>query len=242
MTEPKQAVTYNINPKAIWYDGTPITWEDFHWQWRARNGSNKAYQISSSTGYSDIENVARGRDDREVIVTLKNKYADWQALFYGLYPASTNKSPEIFNSGWRARPLTTAGPFKLGSIDLTAKTVTLVRNEKWWGNPAKLESIVFRAIDADAQIDALANGEIDIMDIGPDVNNTTCQRHHGYRDPIAWGTELPALHHQRHRRHSPGPQGAAGAGDGDRSSGHCQGDARPARHRSNDARQSHLHA
>ena len=170
VTEPKQVVTYNINPKAIWYDGTPITWEDFHWQWRALNGSNKAYQISSSNGYSDIESVARGRDDREVVVTFKNKYADWQSLFYGLYPASTNKSPQIFNDGWRARPLTTAGPFKLGSIDQTAKTVTLVRNEKWWGKPAKLDTIVFRAIDLDAQIDALANGEIDIMDIGPDVN------------------------------------------------------------------------
>ena len=42
VTEPKQVVTYNINPKAIWYDGTPITWEDFDWQWRALNGSNKA--------------------------------------------------------------------------------------------------------------------------------------------------------------------------------------------------------
>ena len=104
------------------------------------------------------------------IVTFKNKYADWQPLFYGLLPASTNKSPKIFNDGWRARPLTTAGPFKLGSIDQTAKTVTLVRNEKWWGKPAKLDTIVFRAIDADAQIDALANGEIDLMDIGPDVN------------------------------------------------------------------------
>jgi peptide/nickel transport system substrate-binding protein len=66
--------------------------------------------------------------------------------------------------------LTTAGPFKFGSIDKTAKTVTLVRNEKWWGKPAKLDIIVFRAIDADAQIDALANGEVDLLDIGPDVN------------------------------------------------------------------------
>jgi peptide/nickel transport system substrate-binding protein len=170
VTEPKQVVTYNINPKAIWYDGTPITWEDLYWQWRAGNGSNKAYQIASATGYSDVENVTRGRDDREVIVTFKTKYADWQDLFYALYPASTNKSPQIFNDGWRDRPLTTAGPFKLGTIDLTAKTVTLVRNEKWWGAPAKLDSIVFRAIDSDAQIDALANGEVDTMDIGPDVN------------------------------------------------------------------------
>jgi peptide/nickel transport system substrate-binding protein len=170
VTEPAQVVTYNINPRAIWYDGTPITWEDFYWQWRAQNGSNPAYQISSSSGYSDIESVERGRDDREVIVTFTHRYADWQAVFYALYPASTNRSPEIFNDGWRERPLTTAGPFTFGSRDLTAQTVTLVRNEKWWGEPAKLDTIVFRAIDLDAQIDALANGEIDLMDIGPDVN------------------------------------------------------------------------
>jgi len=170
VTEPKQVVTYRINPKAMWYDGTPITWEDFHWQWRALNGTNKAYQISSSNGYSDIENVERGRDDREVVVTFKDKYADWQDVFYSLYPASTNKSPQVFNEGWKNGPLTTAGPFKIGTIDQTAKTVTLVRNEKWWGRPAKLDTIVFRAIDLDAQIDAIANGEVDMMDIGPDVN------------------------------------------------------------------------
>jgi peptide/nickel transport system substrate-binding protein len=170
ITEPKQVVTYNIHPKAAWYDGTPITWEDFYWQWRSRNGTDKAYQISSANGYEDIESVARGRDDREVVVTFKGKYADWQPIFYALYPASTNKSPKIFNEGWKNGPLTTAGPFKIGSIDQTAKTFTLVRNEKWWGRPAKLDAIVFRAIDIDAQIDAVANGEVDLMDIGPDVN------------------------------------------------------------------------
>jgi peptide/nickel transport system substrate-binding protein len=45
-----------------------------------------------------------------------------------------------------------------------------VRNEKWWGNRAKLDRIVFRVIESNAQIDALANGEIDAMDIGPDAS------------------------------------------------------------------------
>lgn len=169
-TEPKQVVTYQINPKAAWYDGTPITWEDFHWQWRASNGADKAYQIGSSGGYDVIDSVRRGKDDHEVIVTYKRRYADWQATFNPIYPVSTNADPRVFNEGWRDRPLTTAGPFKLGSIDLTAKTITLVRNEKWWGAPAKLERIVYRIIDPDAQIDAIANGEIDAMDVGPDAN------------------------------------------------------------------------
>ena len=168
--EPKQVVTFVINPKAAWYDGTPITWEDFHWQWRANNGSDKRYQIASANGWEAIESVQRGRDDREVLVTFRSRYADWKAVFSQIYPASTNRDPQVFNEGWKDKPLTTAGPFKLESIDVTAKTVTLVRNERWWGDPAKLDRIVYRVIDPDAQIDALANGEIDGMDVGPDVN------------------------------------------------------------------------
>jgi peptide/nickel transport system substrate-binding protein len=169
-TDPKQVVTYEINPKAIWYDGTPVTWEDFLWQWKATNGTNNAYQISSANGYEEIENVERGKDEREVVVTFKHKYADWQNIFYPFYPASTNKSPKIFNEGWKDGALTTAGPFKIDSIDRTSQTITLVRNEKWWGVRPKLDRIIFRIIDQDAQIDALANGEVDAIDVGPDAN------------------------------------------------------------------------
>ena len=168
--EPGQVVTYDINPKAAWYDGTPITWEDFHWQWRASGGTDKAYQISSANGYDAIEKVEKGTNEREVVVTFKRRYSDWQSIFSQLYPASTNRDPRIFNEGWKDRPLTSGGPFKLGSIDITAKTITLVRNERWWGKPARLERIVYRVIDPDAQIDAIANGEIDAIDVGPDVN------------------------------------------------------------------------
>jgi peptide/nickel transport system substrate-binding protein len=163
-------VTYEINPQAVWSDGTPITWEDFYWQWQANNGENPAYQISSSNGYSDIQNVERGANDREVIVTFAVRYADWQAIYNPIYPASTNRDPQIFNEGWRQQPRVTAGPFAFESVNQTAKTITLVRSETWWGDRAKLDRIVYRALEATAQIDALANGEIDMLDIGPDVN------------------------------------------------------------------------
>ena len=167
---PPQVVTYAINPRAVWADGTPITWEDFYWQWKAQNGSDTQYQIASASGYEDIEDVQKGKDEREVIVTFKHSYADWRAIFDPVYPATTNKDPKVFNEGWKERPLTTAGPFVLDSIDQTAKTITLVRNDKWWGNRARLDAIMYRAIEPDAQIDALANGEIDATDVGPDAN------------------------------------------------------------------------
>jgi peptide/nickel transport system substrate-binding protein len=168
-TAPKQVVTYDINPKARWYDDTPITWVDFEAQWEALNGTDPAYRVASTQGYDKIESVVRGRDDREAVVTFRRPYADWKGLF-DLYPASTNRDPAVFNDGWKDRPRTTAGPFKLEGVDRTGHTITLVRNEKWWGKPATLDRIVFRVIDPDAQVDALANGEIDFIDVGPDVN------------------------------------------------------------------------
>jgi peptide/nickel transport system substrate-binding protein len=168
--DPRQVVTYRINPKAAWDDGTPITKSDFEAQWKALSGSNPAYRIASSSGYEQIESVARGADDREVVVTFQRPYADWKALFSPLYPASTNNDPAVFNDGWRARPLTTAGPFRFESLDETAKTISLVRNPKWWGKWPKLDRIVFRVLDPAVQVDALLNGEIDVLDVAADVN------------------------------------------------------------------------
>jgi peptide/nickel transport system substrate-binding protein len=169
-TSPKQVVTYKLNPKATWDDGTPITIADFEAQWKALAGTDTRFRIVSSNGYEKIESVVQGADEREIIVTYASPFVDWQGIFSPLYPASTNKDPAVFNDGWKDKPLTTAGPFKLGSVDPTAQLITLVRNEKWWGRPAKLDSLVFRKIDRDAQPGALANGEIDFMGIGSDVN------------------------------------------------------------------------
>jgi len=169
-TDPRQVVTYRINPRAAWEDGTPITEADFEAQWRALSGTNPAYRIASSSGYDQIDSVARGADDREVVVTFRRPYADWKALFSPLYPAATNNDPATFNDGWKAKLLTTAGPFAFEAIDQTAQTVSLVRNPKWWGNKAKLDRIVFRVIDPAAQVDALLNGEIDVLDVAADVN------------------------------------------------------------------------
>ena len=169
-TDPKQVITYRINPKATWSDGTPITWADFEAQWKSQNGTNPAYRTASNNGYEHIESVVRGADDREVVVTYAQPYVDWKGLFSPLYPASTNNDPKVYNEGWIGKVPVTAGPFRFERIDETAKTVTLVRDDNWWGKRAKLDRIIYRMIPADAQIDALINGEIDFIDVGPDVN------------------------------------------------------------------------
>jgi peptide/nickel transport system substrate-binding protein len=170
-TSPKQKITYKLNPKAKWNDGTPITWADFEAQWKSNNGSNKEYSVSSTNGYDAIESVARGADDSEVVVTYARNYADWQPVFSPLYPKSTNSDPAKFNTGWaEAMPGPTAGPFKFSTLDKTAKTVTIERDPNWWGNEAKLDKIIYKGIEDNATADAVDNGEADFFEIAANVN------------------------------------------------------------------------
>ncbi|MGH3821336.1 MAG: ABC transporter family substrate-binding protein [Pseudonocardiaceae bacterium] len=168
-----QVVTYTLRAEATWSDGTPMTWQDFRVQWQALSGSNKEFQIASNTGYKDIASVERGTSDKQAVVTFATPFADWQTIFDPLYPASTNTNPEVFNQGWKQGFPLTAGPFKVGQIDRTAKTITMVRDEKWWGTKPRLDQIIFLAIPRVSQFDSLANKETDYVNVGSDVNAYT---------------------------------------------------------------------
>lgn len=168
-----QVVTYTLRDEATWSDGKPMTWEDIRAQWQALNGENKAFLIASNTGYRDIGSVERGKTDKQAVVTFATPFSDWQGLFSPLYPASTNTNPDVFNNGWTQGVLATAGPFRVSQIDQTAKTITVVRDGKWWGKKPRLDRIVYRAIPPEAAFDALANNEADFVDIGPDLNSYT---------------------------------------------------------------------
>jgi peptide/nickel transport system substrate-binding protein len=165
-----QVVTYTIRAEATWDDGTPITWQDLQAQWQAMNSSNPAFEVASTTGYEDIASVERGGDDKQAVVTFARVFGEWRSLFSPLYPASTNTDPATFNDGWINAVPTSAGPFRMETVDTTAQTITLVRNERWWGEPAKLNRIIFRVVERGALADALANNEIDWYEIGSDVN------------------------------------------------------------------------
>jgi peptide/nickel transport system substrate-binding protein len=168
----KQTVTYKLNPKAKWSDGTSITYKDYVAQWKALSGTTAAYSPASTTGYQNVAKVVRGADDYEFVITFATTFTDWKSLYthaatVPLYPASTTATPTAFNSVWtNAIPLT-AAPFKVGSLNQTDKTVTLVRDPAWWGDPAILDTVVFKTISNVAQPSAFANGEVDSFVVGP---------------------------------------------------------------------------
>ncbi|GAU65256.1 ABC transporter substrate-binding protein [Streptomyces sp. NBRC 110611] len=167
--DPKQVVTYTINSKARWSDGTPITAADFIAQWTALRGKDSAYWTARNAGYDRIGKVEQGAGPREVKVTFARPYADWRSLFTPLYPKSVMGDANAFNDRARERLTVGAGPFLVQQRDAKRGRVVLARNPKWWGAPAKLRTIVLEAVPGDKRAAALAAGTVDVAAVDPGV-------------------------------------------------------------------------
>ncbi|MFI1756618.1 ABC transporter family substrate-binding protein [Streptomyces sp. NPDC020571] len=204
-TEPKQVVLYKLNQQAVWSDGREIGAADFAAQWRALSGKDSAYWTARNAGYDRIEKIERGANDLEVKVTFSRPYADWKALFTPLYPKDVTGTPDAFNDGARRTLKVSAGPFAVKKVDTKGDRVVLTGNPRWWGEPAKLDQIVLRAVPRDERVSALVAGKLDLAEIDPETADEVSLAA-GPRDP-ATGTPLmgpggtPA----------PGPQGRSAA-------------------------------
>ncbi|MEU9236720.1 ABC transporter family substrate-binding protein [Streptomyces subrutilus] len=163
--EPKQVVLYKLNQQAVWSDGREIGAPDFVAQWRALNGKDSAFWTARNAGYERIEKIERGKTDLEVKVTFARPYADWRSLFSPLYPKQVTATPEAFNEGARGALKATAGPFGLGAVDKKTGTASLTRNPRWWGQPAKLDTLVLTAVPRAQRPAALASGKVDLAEI-----------------------------------------------------------------------------
>ncbi len=176
-TDP-QVITYTINPKATWSDGTPITWEDIAAQIAATSGKDKAFAIASPSGSDRVASVTRGVDDRQAVMTFAQHYPEWRGMFAGntmLLPKSMTSNPDVFNKGQLDKPGPSAGPFMVTAVDKTAQRITLTRNPNWWGTPPLLDTITFLALDDAARIPALMNNTIDATGLASLDELTTVQ-------------------------------------------------------------------
>lgn len=171
-----QTVVLKINPKAVWSDGTPISADDFIWNWQAQNGTNKDLDVASTTGYEDIGSVTGSDGGKTVTIVFKKPFADWKALFGNLLPKNLMEQTapgdlaKQWNEGLANFPTWSGGPFKIASYTKD-ETLTLVPNDKWWGKKPNLDQIVVRfGIATGAVPQALQNKEIDLAYPQPQID------------------------------------------------------------------------
>ncbi|MFE9327287.1 ABC transporter family substrate-binding protein [Nocardia sp. NPDC052278] len=166
-TNPQQ-VTYTINPKAVWSDGNPITWEDIKSEANALSGRDKRFLIAITNGFEFVDKVERGVDDREAVLTFSHPYAEWRGQFAGnasLFPKSVTADPDSFNNSLADAMGPSAGPFQVVSTDRSQGRIVLGRNPKWWGSKPELDTITYSVLDHSAWTTALQNNELDLVQL-----------------------------------------------------------------------------
>lgn len=179
-----QTIEYKIQPDAKWMDGTPISANDFIYNWKVANGEDCPDCTPASTGgYEQIKSIESSNNGKTVTVVFNKPYTDWKQLWSAtspMYPAhiaakhgdldtpeGLAKAYSWFNENV---PTYSGGPFKVKNWN-GGKALTLVPNENWYGKGPKLDRLVYRIIDDQAQMPtALQNGEVDAIVPQPQVD------------------------------------------------------------------------
>ena len=182
-TDP-QTIVYEIQPEAVWSDGTPISAEDFVYNWKAQNGRDcPDCAAASVSGYDQIESVVGSNGGKTVTVTFAQPYTDWQNLWSSggpIYPAHIAAQQGDLNTpqGLAAAfgyfgttvPDYSGGPFQIDNFDDNV-SVTMVPNPQWYGAGPNLDRVIFRIItDAAQEPTALANNEVQVIYPQPQVD------------------------------------------------------------------------
>jgi peptide/nickel transport system substrate-binding protein len=172
-----QTITYQIRPEASWSDGTSITADDFRYLWEHSNGTNPKTDTVTTVGYDRIGRVDGSADGKTVTVVFSQNFAEWPSLFTNLVPAHyVQQQPGGWNRGLDKHPedIPSGGPFKIAGFR-RGETLTLQRNDRYWGPRAHLDQILIRLVpDSDAELAALRNHEADLInpEPTPDLVNT----------------------------------------------------------------------
>ena len=164
-----QTIVYKIKQNAVWSDGTPVSADDFIYLWKNLNGTIKDNDVASTTGYDQVQSVTGSDNGKTVTVVFKQPFSDWRSLFCSgnfILPAHyVSKQPGGWNTGLDKNPqnIPSAGPFKVQNYT-PGQSLTLVRNDQYFGKKASLDSIVFRFLpESTTQPAALQNNEVDMI-------------------------------------------------------------------------------
>ncbi len=164
-TQDPFTVTYTLDRKASWSDGTPLTAEDFSY---LRDQLVSQPGTVNPAGYQLISAI-RSRDAGKLVeVEFSEPFPDWPTLFSPLLPSHLMKD---FPGGWSAAlgadlPLS-ANRFKMNSYDPVTGQISLARNDKYWGTPPQPAAVVLRLGDPADLLAAFSRGDVQALWFAP---------------------------------------------------------------------------
>ena len=157
-------VTYKIQPEAAWTDNAPIAADDFWYLWRQMVSQPG---VVDPAGYDLITGVQSVDGGKTAVVTFAQPYPAWRELFNDLLPAHIVKDvPGGFVAGLARVLSVTGGQFRVDTIDPQRDEILLARNDRFWGQPAAPDEILFRRAGAPAALaDSIRNGDTQVAQV-----------------------------------------------------------------------------
>lgn len=159
-------VRVELNRRAVWQGGTPITSADMVAYVAAMRSDE--FASAAAPVFDDVRQVEPdGKFAYDVVFARPD--ADWPAAVYPGLPAAVTRDATVFNTGLVRQAPSANGPYRVASIEPETGTITLERNPRWWGRPPKLDSIVWRIGTADVLAKAYRAGELDAAPVTPET-------------------------------------------------------------------------
>jgi len=151
-------ITFKLATAVKWHDGSPFTAQDVKFSYE-RAASAETKPPNPHRDYWAPMSKVEAVDDATVKVTL-NSYSDNWLFHMAAGSACIVSSKSAENN--KTNPIGT-GPFKFSAWNRGA-SLTLTRNEDYWGAKAPLKDVEFRIFsDADALNNAIKAGDIDVI-------------------------------------------------------------------------------
>src|SRR5262245_16651761 len=155
-------LTIDINPDAVWEDGTPITWEDFQCTWQANLNTPASL---NTTGWDKITDVKAGDSDKQVVVTFSEVYAPYRQLFSsagggeGVIKKAAVDDCNDVSGDWRTELPISGRPYKIDSW--SKSQLILSPNENYWGDdkPVVNQVVMVPLEDTETEIAGLLSGD-----------------------------------------------------------------------------------
>jgi peptide/nickel transport system substrate-binding protein len=168
-----KTITMHLRDDIVWSDGKPITSADFKFTYDMY--INPVNTVSTTYPYDQLAGIETP-DAQTVVMKFDEPFAPWLSFWKSLLPEHVlgpvfEQDGTLDNAAWNKAPTVSAGPYVFKEWQ-SGSFVRFVRNNKYWGEKAKLDEIFVRIVPDDAsQVAALkaGDGDLGIFIAYPDI-------------------------------------------------------------------------